>query len=677
MYFLADREDWKLNLWRYDLATKQTTRVTRFAEYDVKWPHAGTGQIVFENGGQLYRIDPRETEPRRIAVSLPDDRRLARARYVNVAERVTSFSLSPGGQRIAFTARGDVFSVPAEHGNTRNVTDTQGVREKEGSWSPDGKWIAFVSDQTGEEEVYVAPQDGKGAAQKLTSGSSSFHFSLAWSPDSKKLAWADRSQRLHVVDVATKKALEVDRGALQEITEYTFSPDSEWLAYTKRTENGLTAVFLYSLGSRQVTMATEADGSNGPAFDPDGRHLFFLSEREINPTLGSFELSYTVNRTSRPQALVLRADLPSPFAPRSDEAKPVEPKDDEKKKEAKRKETFRIDLEGLRRRVVPFPVAAGSYTRVTAAAGKVFWLSFPPQTLTEDEPPKASLRVFDLEKRKEGEVVAGVQGYDLAPDHSKLVISDGKDYKLLDPKEGASNDKTVDLSGLKMQLDPKAEWAQIFREAWRIQRDFFYLPDMGKIDWPAMRRRYEVLLPWVSHRVDLTLLLGELAGELGSGHSYVGGGDLPQVAKLPVGVLGAELRLDVKAGAWRVDHIYPGESWTEKRRSPLNGPGVKIEEGEYLLGIDGKDLTPADEPYRLLAGKSERVVTLLVNKLPSRAGAREVDVRTLGDEDALRYQDWVERKRAKVDKATNGRVGYLHIPDMGGGGLQEFIRQYY
>ncbi|HEY6546922.1 MAG TPA: S41 family peptidase, partial [Vicinamibacteria bacterium] len=368
---------------------------------------------------------------------------------------------------------------------------------------------------------------------------------------------------------------------------------------------------------------------------------------------------------------------PSPFAPRSDEAKPVEPKDDEKKKEAKKKETFRIDLEGLRRRVVPFPVAAGSYTRVTAAAGKVFWLSFPPQTLTEDDPLKASLRVFDLEKRKEGEVVAGVQGYDLAPDHSKLVISDGKDYKILDPKEGASNDKTVDLSGLKMQLDPKAEWAQIFREAWRIQRDFFYLPDMGKIDWPAMRRRYEVLLPWVSHRVDLTLLLGELAGELGSGHSYVGGGDLPQVDKLPVGVLGAELRLDVKAGAWRLDHIYPGESWTEKRRSPLNGPGVKIEEGEYLLGIDGKDLTPADEPYRLLAGKSERVVTLLVNKLPNRSGAREVDVRTLGDEDALRYQDWVERKRAKVDKATNGRVGYLHIPDMGGGGLQEFIRQYY
>ena len=407
----------------------------------------------------------------------------------------------------------------------------------------------------------------------------------------------------------------------------------------------------------------------------------------MNPTLGSYEQSFTVNQVTRPHALVLRADLPSPFTARSDEVKPAEEKkkEDAKKEEEKKKEErgdkpvapVRIDLEGLRQRVVPFPVAAGNYASLSAATGKVFWLSGPTSALTDEETPKASLRVFDMEKRKEGEVIADVQGYDLAPDRSKLLVYDGKDYAILEPKEEAPHDKTLDLSGLRMQLDPQAEWAQIFRDTWRIERDFFYLPDLGKIDWPAMRRRYEALLPYVSHRTDLTYLTGELAGELGSGHSYVGGGDQPHPAKTPVGVLGAELRLDRKAGAWQIAHVYPAETWTEKRRSPLREPGARVEEGEYLLAIDGHDLKPTDEPYRLLLGRADRIVTLLVNKAPTRTGARAVGVRTLADEDPLRYHDWVERNRQKVDQATNGRVGYMHIPDMGGNGLQEFIRQYY
>ena len=275
-------------------------------------------------------------------------------------------------------------------------------------------------------------------------------------------------------------------------------------------------------------------------------------------------------------------------------------------------------------------------------------------------------------------MIADVQGYDLAPDQSRILVQDGKDYVILEPKEGAPRDKTLDLSGLRMELDPRAEWAQIFGDTWRIERDFFYLPDMGQIDWPAMRRRYEPLLPYVSHRTDLTYLTGELAGELGSGHSYVG---RRRPAPAREGARGrAGRRADAstrKAGAWRIAHIYPAETWTEKRRSPLTEPGAKVEEGEYLLAIDGHDLKPTDEPYRLLLGRAERIVTLLVNKTPSRTGAREVAVRTLADEDVLRYHDWVERNRQKVDKATNGRVGYVHIPDMGGNGLQEFIRQYY
>ena len=687
VYFLSDRDDWKLNLWRYDVASKETTRVTRFTEFDVKWPHAGSGQIVFENGGYLYRLDPKAPEPHKVQVRLPDDRRYARPRYVNVSDRITSFSLSPGGQRAAFTARGEVFTVPAEHGNTRNLTNSSGVREKDATWSPDGKWIAYVSDQTGEEEVYVVAQDGKGQPVQLTTGSSSFHFAPVWSPDSKKLAWGDRGMRLHVLEVATKKTVDVDKATMQEMTDYTFSPDSSFLAYTKRTENGFQAIFLYGLADKKTTQATDADGSYGPAFDPDGKYLYFLSDREVNPTLGNYELSYTVNKVTRPHALVLRADQPSPFAPRSDEVKSAEEKKKEeaKKEEDKKKEEkgekpaapVRIDLEGLRQRVVPFPVSAGNYGGLSAASGKVFWLSSPTSALTDEDTPKASLRIFDMEKRKEGEVMAEVQGYDLAPDRSRILVHDAKDYVIVEPKEAATRDKTLDLTGLRMELDPRAEWAQMFNDTWRIERDFFYLPDMGQIDWPAMRRRYQALLPYVSHRTDLTYLTGELAGELGSGHSYVGGGDQPHPDKIPVGVLGAELQLDAKAGAWRIAHIYPAETWTEKRRSPLTEPGARVDEGEYLLAIDGQDLKPTDEPYRLLLGRAERIVTLLVNKTPSRTGAREVSVRPLADEDALRYHDWVERNRQKVDKATNGRVGYVHIPDMGGNGLQEFIRQYY
>jgi tricorn protease len=692
VYFISDREDWKLNLWKYDVPTRQTTRATDFKEFDVKWAHAGTGQIVFENGGFIHRLDPRDGVPRKLTVALPDDRRLARTRWTDVKGRITSFSLAPGAARAAFTARGDVFSVPAEHGTIRNLTDSQGVREKSAAWSPDGKWVAYVSDASGEEEIHVLAQDGRTPPRQVTSGSSSWHFAPVWSPDSKKIAWADRSMRLYWVDVETKQPpVQADLARVQEITDYTFSPDSKWIAYTKRTENTFTGIFLYSLEAKAVHAATPADGSQSPAFDPEGKYLYFLSDRDVSPTLGSLELSFTVNKMTRPQALVLRADLPSPVAPKSDEVKPdelkaAEARKDEKggqagqtaaKDDKKKAEPFRIDLPGLAERVVSLPVAPGNYAGLAVAAGKLIWVSFPTQALTDDDSPKASLRMFDFETRKEAEIVGGVQGLSVAPDGAKLLVQVEKGFAVVEPKENVTIDKTLDLAGLRMDLDPKAEWAQIFRDTWRIQRDFFYVADMGGIDWPAMRTRYEPLLPYVSHRSDLTYLLGELAGELGSGHSYVGGGDQPRPERRPVGLLGAELRLDAKAGAWQIARVYPGQSWVSNRRSPLTEPGTRVAEGEYLLAIDGKDLGPADEPYRLLAGKADALVTLLVGKTPVRKAAREVTIKTITDEDGLRYHDWVERNRKKVQDATGGRVGYLHIPDMGGNGLQEFIRQYY
>ncbi len=685
IYFLSDREDWKVNLWRYDVATKATTRVTHFAEYDVKWAHSGSGRIVFENGGYLYLLDPGDGVARKVTVQLPDEERDARRRWARVEDRITDASLGPDGQRAVFTARGDVFTVPLEQGDIRNITRTQGVREKNATWSPDGRLIAFFSDATGEEELYVAAQDGKSKPVKLTSGSATWHFPPVWSPDSSKIAYADRGLRLWWVSVSDRKPELVTKAPRTEISEYAWSPDSRWLAYVTDTATDLSAVFLYSLETRKSTPVTsDAFESHEPVFDPEGKYLFVLSDRDVAPTLGRLERSYTVNRMTRPHAITLRAELPSPFSPRSDEVKPPEAREAEKKKDADKdkKETkpapLRIDLAGIEERIVPFPVPPGNVRVLKVGKAKVYWLSSPTRELSDDGSPKGSLRVFDLEKRKESELLAGVERFDVSADGAKVLYKVDKTWGIVEPKEGLkAGDGALKLDGLRMELDPRAEWAQIFAETWRVYRDFFYLPDMGQVDWAAMRKRYEPLVAHVTHRYDLTYVLGEMVGELGSGHTYVGGGDAPRPERVPVGTLGADLELDARAGRWRILRILPGQGWVEARRSPLAAPGVSVAAGEYLLAIDGQELRGSDDPYRLLAQTPGRTVALTVNAKPTLEGSREVSVQPLANEWDLRYFDWVESNRRKVDRATGGRVGYIHIPDMGSHGLTEFIRQYY
>ena len=485
--------------------------------------------------------------------------------------------------------------------------------------------------------------------------------------------------RLWYLDLQERKPVLVDTAVIWEISQYTWSPDSMWIAFAKRTDNGMAALFLYSLDSRAVTQVTEDVAHSGsPVFDPDGSWLYFLSDRDVSPVLGHLELSFTVNRMTRPYALCLRSDVPSPFAPRSDEAK-LEGDDKAPEKPAAageaKKTPFRIDLQGIRERLVSFPVTSGEYGGLRAVKGRILYIASPPQ---DGSGARSALRLFDLEKRKEADVLAAVDDFDLSPDGSRLIYKSGGTYGIIEVKEGAkAGDGRLDLLGLRMEIDPASEWAQVFDDVWRITRDFFYLPDMGGVDWPAMKQRYRALLPYVSHRFDLTYILGEMVSELGSGHSYVGGGDQPQPERLAVGVLGADLELDRESSLWRITRILEGQNWIEARRSPLTEPGVGVAAGDFLLAIDGKDLSGAEEPWRLLVQKAGRPVTLLVSPRPTREGAREVVVRTVASEADLRYHDWVSANRRKVDQATGGRVGYVHIPDMGIRGLQEFIRQYY
>jgi len=688
IYFDSDR-DKTFNLYSADPATKTIKKLTDHRDYDARWASGGPGGIVYENGGDIFLFDVAAARSTKVAIHVPAERLAARPGFVPLAEKITEFGLSPDGKRALFVARGEVLTVPAEKGNTRNLTGSPGAHERGAAWSPDGRSIAWISDQTGEDEVWVGPQDMSAPARRLTTDGHCWRFPPVWSPDSRKIAFADKDLKLFVVDVASGKITQADRAKEAEITDYAWSPDSRWLAYSKQAPEQMRQVYLYSLEGGAVTRVTSVmNDSHAPVFDPQGRYLYFFSDRDLNAGVGAFDLSYVYDNPTRVYALTLRKDLPSPFAPESDEVKVGE---EEKKEEAAagkgpRKEIapIAIDLGGIEERITAFPIEPGTLSHPAAGKTAVFYLTGPPPTLNGDggdEKPKGVLHTFDLEKRKDSVLIAGIAEYGLSADGAKVIYAAGKDYGLIDAKPGTAPAKTGDgalkLDGMSMRLDPPAEWRQIFDEAWRLERDFFYVPNLHGVDWPAMRRRYGALLPYVAHRADLTYLIGELIGELNSGHAYVGGGEAPKAKSVPIALLGADYKLDVASGRYRIDRVLQGENWIEARRSPLTEPGVDVPAGSYLLKVDGLDLKAPVVPDELLENRTAGTVTLTINSRPDDRGARQVTVRPLADEEQLRYFDRIETNRTKVEKATGGVVGYLHIPNMGGDGLNEFVRQYY
>jgi tricorn protease len=696
IYFTSDR-DRTANLFSVDPASRQVAKLTDHKEYDVRWASGGPGGIVYENGGDIYLYDLAAARSSKVAIRVPSERPAARPGFVALADKITEFGVSPDGKRALFVARGEVLTVPAEKGNTRNLTNSSEAHDRGASWSPDGKSIAYLSDRTGEDEIWIAPQDGSAPARRLTSDGHCWRFAPLWSPDSKRIAFADKDQKLFWVDVASGKATLADQAKEFEIYDYAWSPDSRWLAYNKQDPDQMRQIFLYSIDSGKVTRVTsEMNDSRAPAFDPQGRYLYFLSDRDLNASIGRFDLSYVYNNLTRVYALTLRRDLPSPLAPESDEVQPggAGDKADDKsgdKKEGAGKEAakqvppLRIDLEGIEDRIAAFPMGPATMAHLSAGKTTVYYLTGPSPTLGGagggDDGASQALHAFDLEKRKDAVVIEGIDEYDVSADGAKLIYHSKEQYGLIDAKPGASPAKVGDgalkLDGMSMRLDPRAEWRQIYDEAWRLERDFFYVPNMHGVDWPAMKRKYGALLPYVAHRESLTFLIGELIGELNIGHAYVGGGDAPKAKTVPIALLGADYRLDPASGRYRIDRILEGENWVEGRRSPLTEPGVDVKAGSYILKIDGVDLKAPGVPDELLQNKTSGTVTLTVNGRPDESGARRVTVRPLADEEGLRYYDRIETNRRKVDTLTAGKVGYVHIPNMGGDGLNEFVRQFY
>jgi tricorn protease len=691
IYFLSDR-DGRMNLFLFDLGTRQTRKLTDFKDFDCKFPSLGDQAIVFENGGYLYRFDLAAERTDRIPVFIKEDFDAGRTALIDVSKQVTNFELAPDGSRALFGARGDVFTVPAKHGPTRNLTSTPGVHERDSKWSPDGRWISYISDAAGEDEIYIESQDGKGQAIQVTRGGDVYKYTPLWSPDSKKLLWSDRRQRLSMVDIDTKVVTPIASATAFEITDYAWSPDSQWVVYARPEEKEMTRIYLYSLGSKETIPATDGwYNSYAPVFSSNGKFLFFVSDRSFAPTYGNEEFQYVYQDMARIYFMALAKDTRNPFEPTSDEVKVAEPakgggksapeaeKTAEKAGEKAAPDTrpdsaapvVKVDREGLAARIGVIPTPASNYRHLASVGDRIYYVR------RSSREPSPHLCVYELDKREESDL-GSFGNYEISADGRKIMVSERDAFAIADlPSHKIEFKDPLDLADLKVTLDRHAEWRQIFIEAWRQMRDFFYAPNMHGVDWPAMRARYEPLVAHVNHRADLTYVIGEMIAELNVGHAYVGGGDLPQLKRIPLGLLGAALERDPASGYYRVARILKGENWTQARRSPLTEIGVNVKEGDFILAVDGRPTNALTDIYEALVDKAGKHVTLTVNGTPSTTGARETVAVPIDNEQPLYYYNWIEENRAKVDKATGGRVGYVHIPDMGVNGLNEFARQYY
>ncbi|NOY36658.1 MAG: protease [Chlorobi bacterium] len=683
IYYLSDR-DRTMNLFAYNLDTKETKKVTDFTDYDIKFPGFDRQYVVFEKGGYIYKYDVENGNTAQVHIRIANDIEWSRSEWKDASKMIRSADLSRNGERVLFGARGDIFSVPAKHGITLNLTKSSGVHEREATFSPDGRYMAYLSDQSGEYEIYMRPADGSGTPVQITSNTKTYIFNLAWSPDSKKILFNDKKQTLKYVDIGTKKVTMVDQSDEAPWFSFDWSPDSRWITYTK-AEKRMTRIRLYNLETGKSYILTDSWYSSGnPVFSTDGKYILFTSARDFNPIYSQTEWNHAYVDMSRIYMILLSKDTPSPFAPENDviEVNNVKPTarapekskpGNKKKSTSETKDTGKIiiDIDGINERVVGLPVKPSNYFGINGVNDKVYFLE---RSSTGRD--GARFAFFDLKKKKETELGQGMS-YGLSANHKKMLVRQKNRYAVINlPSSKISLEETVDLSGMKVKVDLHAEWKQIFNESWRQMRDFFYAPNMHGVDWPAMHDKYAVLLPYVNHRSDLTYIIGEMVGELSIGHSYVINGEAPKPERIALGLLGAKVSRTPE-GWFRIDHILPGANWSRQLRSPLTEIGVNVKEGDYILAVNGRNVKEKTDIFKTLIGQAGKTVELTVNNQPDMNGSRNVLVRPLRDESALYYYEWVENNIRKVSEATDGKVGYIHIPDMGVDGLNEFVKHYY
>ncbi|HEX8890993.1 MAG TPA: PDZ domain-containing protein [Pyrinomonadaceae bacterium] len=706
IYFISDR-DWTMNLFAYDTRTKKTKKLTNHSDYDVLWPSGSGNEIVYEAGGYIYRFDTRAGKEERVPIRVYGDFPDTVPYFKNVKANINDFSLSPTGVRALFEARGDIFTAPAKEGEVRNLTSSQGVREISPAWSPDARLVAYLSDRSGEYEIYVRASDGSGEERRVTTDGDIWRFPIVWSPDSTMLAYGDKKQRLRYVNVATGKTVDVDHSTTNDITNYTWAPDSRWIAYTKLGDNQFSEIWVYSLASGRTQKLTGGMTSDTqPVFDPKGRYLYFLSNRDFNLTLSGFEFNYVYTNPTRVYIGLLAADGPAILLPTSDEERiktretpltpppnpaqapppqgakaqpsgqtseqptqPSAPASDAKadEKQAKTNASVKIDFDGFENRVRAIPGQPNNYRHLTATPDGVLYLSGPGR-----------LSLYNLNAKAEQTIIEGIGDYDVSADGKQFVFQAGDNFGVASVSPGQRPDAgLLKLDGMTMKIDPKAEWAEEYTDAWRIMRDWFYDPNMHGVDWNGIRAKYGALIPYIANREDLNFVLTEMGSELMAGHIYVErGSDASRVTRTDGGLLGAEIAPD-SSGYFKITKIFPGENWHESFRSPLTEPGVKAKVGDFILAVDGRSTRDVKNFYELLEGKGDRAVTLKLNDRADPAGAHDERVRTVKSEANLRYLDWIEAQQARVEKLSGGRIGYIHVPNTAVEGNRELFKNFY
>lgn len=675
IYFLSDREG-TTNIFHYNLNTREVQQITDFKEYPVKNLSSDGETLAFEQEGRVHLYDLATQTEKALHISLNPDIPYKRPHFAEGKDHIHSFAISPSGIRAVMGVRGDILTVPTEKGDIRNITESPGAHDRFPAWSPDGEKIAWFSDANGEYQMMISDQKGEEAPEVISFDDPSFYYGPYWSPDSKKLAFYDKHLNLYFLDLEDKEPVKIDQDPYANPSpKFTpdWSPDSKWITYTRRLDNKLNAVFVYNVNTGERKQITDGmSEATYPTFGAEGKHLFFAASTDYGLNASWLDMTNYPHRvTSSLYAVVLEKGKESPFAPESDEEKTAEKNHTENNKKEE-KVNVQIDFQDIDQRIVSIPVPPRTYSGLEGVTkGKLFYRESVP------DKPGYVLHAFEMEKKKDEVYLEGIKDYQVSADGEKMIYATlGNDYYIAEtkakPEPGSGK---LDLSGMKVYVEPEKEWKQMFEEVWRIERDFFYVENMHGANWKTVKEKYQKFLPHVGHREDLTYLISEMMGDMVVGHNYVGGGDLPETESVSTGLLGADF--NIENNHYRFDKIYSGLNWNPSFNAPLTKPGVEINEGDYLLAVDGELVNSEKNIYSYFQNTVDKQVQLKVNSQPSLNGAREVTVVPVKSERNLRNMNWVEQNRKKVNEMTNGRVAYVYMPNTGGGGYTFFNRYYF
>jgi tricorn protease len=681
IYFNSDRSG-VFNLYRYDITTRETRQITHYKDWDVRWPSADADQIVYELDGELHIYDTHSEQERALRITVPIDSTIARPQAVNAADNIEDVAVSPGGERVAITARGDIFSVPIEHGVTRNLTQSSDAHDREAAWSTDGTRLAYVSDRSGEEEIYIQSQDGSTPAYAITAGSHARYSSPRWSGDDKRIAFADQTGQLFVVELATKKRVTIAKDPIELDPNYQWSPDGRFLGYSLNADNGFSSVYIWSVAdaaSRRVT--PELFNAQWPAWAPNGELLYFLSNREYQPLISSIEFEFATDRQTGIFAVALNKSVKNPYGVRDDEPgaekKTTDKDPDAPAEKDKPRVAVKIDFDGILGRTIRVPIEADNLSELKVSEENLFYQRNGPFYYGREAPIKPSVVAYSIKEREAKPVAEDVTDWSLTAD-GKHVLAQLSSKELKFYEVGKSEDaKSVSLAGLMTTRIPVQEWHEIFAEVWRRYRDFFYVSNMHGYDWQALRTKYAPLVDSVGHRADLNYVIAEMISELVVQHAYIEGGDLGLPRRPYVALPGARFELDPAAGRYRIAEIFAGQNEEEHYRSPLTEVGTQVHVGDYVIAINGRELRAGTDPYQLMQAPADEPAEWRVSASADGKAPRTIRFQPIASEAPLLYLVWVAHNRARVDSLSHGRLAYNHITDMGEAGIREFIKWWF